>query len=359
MTQRFGIASMGLAFPTTALKLTELAHLRGVDPEKYSLGLGCYEMAVACDGITVVDLAVQAARKALARWSGHISDIGLLAVGTESAYDLSRPLSAFIAEQLNIGGYVRSYEVKHACLGGTLAVRQALEWQHAGVAPGKAALVIATDIAAYEPNSPGEPTQGAGAVAMIIAAPTIAEISLKSFAWSQSAYDFWRPIKEEYPRVNGPLSLKTYIEAAKMCFQQMRQTFNPQEFLEDYRALCFHVPFPKITLKTLHELGQLWGWSTKSLMNIYDKKVDPFLKYNRITGNCYTASLWLSVAHALTECQKQEHLLAFSYGSGCGAELLRITKTSDVQEWHEDLQALITQRRYISAHEYDVFRQNT
>ena len=41
-----GIASIGLAFPSLALPLGELARLRGVDPAKYTLGLGCDEMAL-------------------------------------------------------------------------------------------------------------------------------------------------------------------------------------------------------------------------------------------------------------------------------------------------------------------------
>ena len=357
MSQRYGISSMGLAFPKTVMKLDDLAQLRGIDPQKYSVGLGCYEMAIAYDGSTVTDLAVQAARKALARWSGKIADIGLLAVGTESAYDFSRPLSACVAEQLGLNGHIRSYEIKHACLGGTLAVRQALEWKYAGVTPRKAALVIATDIAAYEPNSPGEPTQGAGAVAMIVDAPTLAEIDLTSYAWTKPVYDFWRPVDESYPRVDGPLSLKNYSEAAKMCFQQIQDNLNLKPYYADYQALCFHVPFPKITLKALRDIGQAQGWTTAEINTIYATKVNPYLTYNRITGNSYTSSLWVSVAHALTEMRADQRLLAFSYGSGCGAELLQLTKTSQNQEWLEDLQALTSERKYITAQQYDLFRQ--
>ena len=65
-----------------------------------------------------------AARRALGRWQGNLDDIGLIAVGTESALDMSRPLSAWVAEELGLRGAVRSYEVKHACYGGTLALKQ-------------------------------------------------------------------------------------------------------------------------------------------------------------------------------------------------------------------------------------------
>ncbi len=81
---------------------------------------------------------------------------------------MSRPLSAWVADKLGLAGAVRSYEVKHACYGATLALRQAVEWKESGAAAGKAALVIAADVALYELEDPGEPTQGAGAVAMVV-----------------------------------------------------------------------------------------------------------------------------------------------------------------------------------------------
>ncbi len=355
--KQYGISSLGLAFPSTAITLSEFARLRGVDPNKYRTGLGCYEMAICADGSTVIDLAVRAARKALERWDGNLQDIGLLAIGTESGMDFSRPLSAWVADELGIRGSVRSYEVKHACLGGTIALRQALEWKRAEVAPGKAALVIAADAALYEPASPGEPTQGSGAVAMIIDTPDIAEIAPQSFMWSKPAYDFWRPMEEAYPRVDGPLSLKCYIEAARQCFGELIKNDHPEYTLNQFSALCFHIPFPKITLKTIKELGQSWGWSFEKTQSIYLEKIEPYLHYNRLTGNCYTASLWLSVAHALASLEKNDHLLAFSYGSGCGAELLSLRKGNAPCNWSVDLETLQQERRYLTAEQYDAYRK--
>ena len=62
----------------------------------------------------------------------------------------------------------------------------------------QAALVIASDVALYSLGDPGEPTQGAGAVAMIIDEPTIAAVSPTSFAFSNPAFDFWRPVGESF-----------------------------------------------------------------------------------------------------------------------------------------------------------------
>jgi len=189
-----GIASIGLNLPPLAMSVEELAPLRGQDPMKYTHGLGCSAMSLCTPEYGVVELATEAARRALERWSGDRRKIGMLAVGTETAVDMSRPLSAWVADNLGLSGAVRSYEVKHACYGGTLAVRQAVEWRMSGAAGDQAALVVAADEALYEPGDPGEPTQGAGAVAMVIDEPEIAAIEPVSYPWSEPQFDFWRPV---------------------------------------------------------------------------------------------------------------------------------------------------------------------
>ncbi|MGL5743319.1 MAG: hypothetical protein ACRCXC_12705 [Legionella sp.] len=130
----FGFSSIGLNFTSFFLSTEKLAELSGVDPNKYTIDLGCKQISLCPEDTTVVDLAVEAAKSALSRWEGKLEDIGLLAVGTESAPDMSRPLSAFVAEKLGIHGAVRPYEVKHACYGGTLGIRQTMEWNLSGVA---------------------------------------------------------------------------------------------------------------------------------------------------------------------------------------------------------------------------------
>ena len=256
---KVGISSIGLHFPPLCITAEDLAKLRNVDPDKYTLGLGCKKIALCPENFTVVDLAVEAAKRALSRWGGSIADIGLIAVGTESAPDMSRPLSAFVAEQLGIQGAVRSYEVKHACYGGTLAIRQAVEWKLSGVAPKKAALVIAADVSLYKEGDAGEPTQGAGAIAFIIDTPDIAEIDPISFPWSKPVFDFWRPEYQPFPLVDGELSMECYKEAARACFKALRAHKNIEldELFSLYHTLCFHTPFPKMVKKAFYDVCKL------------------------------------------------------------------------------------------------------
>ncbi len=349
-----GIASIGLSLPPLAMDLDELARLRGVDPAKYKIGLGCEEMALCPPGYGVVELATTAAERALGRWHGDRDRIGLLAVGTETAADMSRPLSAFVAERLGLSGPVRSYEVKHACYGGTLAVRQAAEWRMSGAAQGRAALVIAADVALYEPGDPGEPTQGAGATAMVIDEPEIATIEPESHAWSEPAFDFWRPVGEAFPRVDGPLSLDCYKRAAARCFQALVRERDPERVLAELAAICFHVPFPKMVRKAFVQVGELFGWDTDRIERLFCEKVDPTMVWNRRCGNAYTASLWIAVARALQGLVEGQRIAAFSYGSGFGAELLVLHAgpRAATGDWAADVERDLARRQRVDAAAY-------
>lgn len=353
-----GIASLGLSLPSLALPVAELARLRCVDPAKYTLGLGCGEMALCPPGVGAVELAAAAARRALSRWDGDPAELGLVAVGTESALDMSRPVSAWLADELGLAGAVRSYEVKHACYGGTLALRQALEWQLSGAARSRAALVVATDVALYEPGDPGEPTQGAGAVAMVVGEPRIAAVDPVSHPWSEPAFDFWRPVGEAFPRVDGQFSLDCYKRAAEHCFRALTDGRDPAAVMAGFAAVCFHVPFPKMVKKAVLHVAESFGWDGAAGEALFADKVEPHLGWNRSCGNAYTASLWISVAEALAGRRHGERLAAFSYGSGFGAELLTLTAGPAAAEaaWTADVEADLANRTCIDAARYEELR---
>jgi hydroxymethylglutaryl-CoA synthase len=349
-----GIASIGLHLPPLSLPVAELARLRGEDPAKYTVGLGCQDMALCPPDYGVVELSVEAARRALARWGKGLERIGMIAVGTETAVDMSRPLSAWVADRLGLEGAVRSYEVKHACYGGTLAVRQATEWRMSGAARNQAALVVAADVALYAPGDPGEPTQGAGAVAMVIDEPDVAAIEPVSFPWSEPQFDFWRPVGESYPRVEGALSLDCYKRAAERCFRALVGDRDPEQVLSDIARFCFHVPFPKMVKKAVYRVGELFGWDAERIQRFFDEKVDPTMIWNRLCGNAYTASLWISVASALKGLAQGQRLAAFSYGSGFGAELLVLEAGPQAVEgaWAEDVERDLQGRQHLDAERY-------
>src|SRR2546422_8869981 len=59
-------------------------------------------------------------------------------------------------------------EYKFACVSTADALESSLDWAWAGRANGRSSIVCSTDIAKYPLNTPGESTQGAGAVALLV-----------------------------------------------------------------------------------------------------------------------------------------------------------------------------------------------
>lgn len=358
--KNIGISSIGVAIPQYGLPLVEFAKLRGVNAEQYTENLGCNIMSLCAPDENVISLAVKAAKRALQNWRGSTEQIGLVIVATESALDMSRPLSAWVMQDLNLKGNIRSYEVKHACYAGTVAVRQAVEWILSGNARGKSALLIAADVALYAPGHTGEPTQGAGAVALVIDQASIAAIDVNSFYWSESQFDFWRPVGHEYPEVNGRLSLTSYINAVMQCFTQLAPQESLANYLAEYELICMHVPFPKMVQKAFKRLGEYCGWDIAKINEQYQSKIYQTMEWNKLIGNAYTASLWFSVANALTHLEAKQQLLAFSYGSGCGAELLQVQCIANQKNsvWQHELEQDLSDRTIIDATFYQKLRDN-
>src|SRR4051812_44501564 len=160
---------MGVAIPRRYLDLGDLAIARGVDPLKYTLGLGAREMAIADPSEDTVSLAAEAGRPAPSAARPQPGKLGRLVVGTETGADHSKPVSSYVHGLLELPRAMRVYDTQHACYGGTAGLWAAVEWIASGAAAGRAALVICSDIARYGLATAGEPTQGAGAVAMVIA----------------------------------------------------------------------------------------------------------------------------------------------------------------------------------------------
>ena len=349
-----GIDRICFATPHYYLNLTDLANARGIDPNKFTIGIGQSEQSVPPNHQDIVTLAAQAALPLLP----HIDSnrLKMLIVGTESGVDASKSSALYVQNLLKLTPWVRAIEVKEACYGGTAALMMACDYVRAHSEKDPQVLVIASDIARYGLATPGEVTQGAGAVAMLVSAnPHVLKINDDSVVKSADIQDFWRPVYQDTALARGKFSTEQYIEFfcdvwQKYCAQ------NDCNF-NDFAGLCFHLPYTKMGLKALKAAMDSCADScdnscaaanlSESSRNRLLSRYETSTKYSRRVGNIYTGSLYLGLlslleldgleqdrlepdeyAHKNSELpplKSGDKIGLFSYGSGAVGEFFSAT----------------------------------
>jgi hydroxymethylglutaryl-CoA synthase len=357
---KIGIDAVALAVPEGYLELGDLAVARGVPPGKYVDGLGVRQMAVARAHEDPVALAANAARRALRQGKVDPGSIGLCIVGTETAVDHSKAIAAWVHSLCSLPQNCRSFETKHACYGGTAGLLNALDWIAAGSARGRKALVICTDVARYRLCSPGEPTQGAGAVAMIVSEnPRLVELEVGvSGSYTKDVNDFWRPLHSKEALVDGQLSVQCYLDAISGAYAAWKALDrSPQPVA---RRL-YHVPYGKMARKAHRQVMSLEGKSELQADQSYEIEVARSLDLPGRIGNVYTGSLYLAFAslmNAEAGAIEGQRVAFFSYGSGCTAEFFAGTIAGGAGAFARELaiDAPLQHRRKYSFAEYEAIR---
>ena len=354
---KVGIEALGIAVPPTYVAMEELARARNVEPSKYLDGIGVSRMAVALPDEDTVTLAARAARMALTSANVDPSEIALLVVGTETAVDHSKPVASYVQSLVGVGKRCRVFETKHACYGGTAALQLALDWIRSGTAAGKKALIICSDIARYGLNTAGEPTQGAGAVALLVSddPKLIALEPDKTGIYASDVHDFWRPLYSKDAFVDGHFSVQCYLDALTGAYQHFQEK-NAGVKSDAFAALAYHVPYGKMAKKAHRQVRTLDGDPTPDAT--FDSLVASSLTLCAQVGNIYTGSLYLALTSTLatsTHNLDGKRLGLFSYGSGSCAEFFAGTVTPGAQERVKalGLQALLDARRKLSIAEYE------
>ena len=246
---KIGIDKIGFATSNYVLKLNDLAAARATDPEKLSKGLLLKELSIAPLTEDIITLGAAAAEPILT--SEDKEKIDMVIVATESSIDQSKAAAVFIHGLLAIQPFARSFEIKEACYGATAALDYAK--LHIEKYPDSKVLVIASDIAKYGINTPGEPTQGAGAIAMLISKdPRILIFNEDNVAQTRDVMDFWRPNYSTTPYVNGLYSTQQYLDCLKTTWDEYQKRHKLS--LKDFVAYCFHLPYPKLALKGLNKI---------------------------------------------------------------------------------------------------------
>ena len=321
-----GIDAIALSVPRGYVDLGELAEARGVPPAKYLSGLGTRRMTIAAPDEDPVTLAVNAGRRLFERSGASPGEIGLCVVGTETAVDHSKPVAAFVHGLLGLPSACRVFEAKHACFGGTAGLLNAVDWIASGSARGRAALVVCTDIARYPLRSPGEPTQGAGAVAMLVRqAPRLLALEVgRTGSFARDVHDFWRPLHHKEALVDGQFSVQCYLDALAGAYDEWRRLEGAEsEVGEPLARTCYHVPYGKMARKAHRHRRMMDGLTEQAADESFEEEVAPSLDLPSRIGNVYTGSLYLALASLLNAeaaAIAGRRIGLFSYGSGCCAE---------------------------------------
>ena len=362
------------------------APAQGEEPGKFTKGLGLYGSSLPDVYEDIVTMAANASHELMDRKGLQPEDIGRIDVATESAFDHSKPVSTYVAgclEQVYDGDFhhANKGERKFACISGTQALDDAFNWIRAGRNRGRAALVIATDTALYARDDPGEATQGAGAVAMLIDEdPDVVAFSDEQGYGSADETDFLKP-NQQFPSVDGKRSVQVYLARMREALEDF-ESAGGDTHPDNFAYIPFHTPFPGMVRKAAglgyrhcirgtdvedrlaEEIGRQPRreafdsedeyfeaikeytdalTETDHYTDWYEQTVDPTLDISREVGNWYTGSVHIARASGLLRALAEgrdlagKQLLVGSYGSGAQAEIHAET----IQDgWTEEISAL-------------------
>jgi hydroxymethylglutaryl-CoA synthase len=221
---------------------------------------------------SVYTMAANAVLRLIDQYDVDPARVKFLGLGTESSTDNSAGaivVKGMVDAALEARGkppISRSCEVpefKHACLGGVYGMKGAI--RHLALdGAGSQAIVVCADIAEYARGSSGEPTQGAGAVAMLLEEdPQLAVVDLIG-SGSASDYrimDFRKPMLrfcgqdrseshqvQDFPVFNGKYSTTCYVDETLHALNDMyeKRDLNPSEYLRSLRTVFMHRPYRRM-----------------------------------------------------------------------------------------------------------------
>ena len=221
---------------------------------------------------SVYTMAATAVMRLINQYDIDPQRVKFLGLGTESSTDNSAGaiiVRGMVDRALALQGkapIARSCEVpefKHACLGGVYGMKGALRYLALDGA-GDQAIVVCADIAEYARGSSGEPTQGAGAVAMLLEEnPKLASVDL-SQSGSASDYrimDFRKPMLrfcgqdrseshqvQDFPVFNGKYSTTCYIDETLHALHDMyrKRGLHASDYMRSLKTVFMHRPYRRM-----------------------------------------------------------------------------------------------------------------
>ena len=293
-----GISGIAVDVPPFRVDLETWCDWSGEDPAKIRdvVGTG---FRLPGPQQSVYTMAANAALKLIDKYDVDASRVRFLGLGTESSTDNSAGAvitRGMIDDALTKQGkptLSRNCEVpefKHACLGGVYALKNALRFLQTD-GQDAVAIIICADIALYERGSSGEPTQGSGAVAILLEAnPTIGTIDLTQSgnASDYRVVDFRKPIQytngtgrtyacSNVPVFNGRYSTSCYVDELLCALDNLYENRGvpAREYQQSLEAVFMHRPFRRMPEN---------GWAIAYLFSLLDSDEDVLRGYADTAG---------------------------------------------------------------------------
>ena len=409
-----GIDDIAAYVPKLYVDAEELAEARGVPPSKITKGLGIEKLSIPDVHEDAATMAAMATLKLMEKNDLSPEDIDFIEVATETSPDASKPISCYVQgmlEQVYGKGsfdHIGAPETKFACVGATYALIDRLAYIASNWNKAEYSIVVATDIAKYELNSSGEPTQGAAAIALLLKKnPRLLayEPEFTGFGTIDDR-DFFRPVERKTAVVNGQYSVGCYLRNMRIATDAYKQNMVKlgvlksleESLTEKIDLASFHSPFPKMVQYAfasflIHDWRSLPKWkkiieaigpepSRKGLTDVefyiskeykefrrkfikteefrreYEAKIKDSLEALKQIGNSYTASVWLGVnSHfeVRSDDLAGKRFGIGSYGSGSSAVVCSFIVQPEYKEVVKklDLMRMLNERKRISVDVYE------
>jgi hydroxymethylglutaryl-CoA synthase len=410
-----GIDDLSVYVPELYLPLSgEFSEKRGIDPAKLVRGIGIERMAVPDAHEDAATMAAMSLLDLMRRCDIQPEEIGKIYVGTESSADEAKAIGTYVIgmlEQVYGRGSFQecgTVEFKAACIATTFALESLSYWLSAED-EGKVGVVIASDVAKYPLASPGEYTQGAGSVSILLKRnPRLLALEQVYGSFTRNENDFFRPMGCTTAVVNGKHSNQCYLDAVTGAFDSFAARAagkgtivpGPRECVTDHLDhLLFHIPYPRMVeyasaaifrhdwkeCRRGRKVEEQIGPEPKEVdyrdpaefgaaeadyarrfarspqfLQAFSAKVSDTATLSRQIGNIYTGSIYLGLASLLEleRLQAGQRLGLGAYGSGCSALFFSgIVQPEAASLPRLGLMKRLQERREISLADYEMLHE--
>ena len=386
---KIGIDAIAFDVAKIHLPIKTLANARNIDPEKLEKGLGLLKMTLPDTHQDTVVFGANALTKLILDNQINLSEIARIYVGTESAIDSSKPIASFLVNLIeekfgeNTLSECDVVDFTFACIGGVDAMQNCIDF--VTLNPTKKAIVVTSDIAKYDLNSTGEYTQGAGAVALLIASnPRIIAFENHWATSTKGVFDFFKPyrtlskseitgnnnndswfdnleaeieIHKDQPVFEGQYSNQCYMDRTRNAYFSFKKIKNTSETIyNSWESIVMHLPYAFQGRRMLSEIYALDAKNsvfsendtavdyqnklkeiskTDEYKAFVVQKLQPAEMASSLIGNLYTGSIFMGLLSTLAHFYDTNNDVSgkkfgfLAYGSGSKSKVFEGTIQPD------------------------------